>query len=113
MVRQEPMMVIAAALNVVIIMLIAFYPSLNPTPTEMAAASTISTALTSAIAAFLVTPWNLGVINTAVSTILVAAAAFGLHMQPASIAIVTGSVSTLLSYLMREKVSPVAVTARK
>jgi hypothetical protein len=111
-VRQEPMLVIGVVLNVAVVMIAAFAPGLHLTPTEMSAVVTISTALTSAAAAFLVVPAQLGVINAAVSTILVASAAFGLHMMPYAIALVTASVSSLLSYLMREKVSPVASVSR-
>lgn len=112
LVRQEPFLVIGAALNVAVVMVAAFSPAWHLSPTEMAAVSTIATALTSAAAAFLVIPVSLGVINTCVSTILVASAAFGLRMSPADIALVTASVSSLLSYLVREKVIPVAVIGR-
>ena len=104
--RNEPMMALGSGLNVVVLMIAAFAPGLSLTPVQMAAVGTISTALTSASAAFLATPVQLGVINSAVTTTLVAAAAFGLHMTPAAIALAGGAVSSGLSYLMREKLTP-------
>jgi hypothetical protein len=115
-VRQEPMMVIGAALNVVVVLAAAFIPvafGTRLTQDEMAALSTISTALTSAGAALMTTPVRLGVINSAVSTSLVAGAAFGLNLSPSNIAVITGSLATLLSYLMREKVQAVQHNDRR
>jgi hypothetical protein len=105
------MMVIGAALNILAVIVGAFLlPTLfhiHLSQEQMAALATISTAVTSIIAGLLVRPIHLGVINTAVSTALVATAAFGLHITPANIAEVTGVITAILSYLMREKVTAI------
>jgi uncharacterized membrane protein YfcA len=108
LIRREPVLVIGVGLAVAVMMIIAFVPHL--TPTEVAAVSTIVTAVTAIISAFLVKPANVAVISAAISTGLVAAAAFGLHLSPAVIATVASTVVAVLGYLLREKVSPVVGT---
>jgi hypothetical protein len=105
LIRREPALVIGAGVSTIIIMCLGFIPHL--TPTEMAAAATITTVVTAIVTAFLTQPVNVSVISGAFTTGLVAASAFGLHLKPAAIAVIGSAVIVLLNYLLREKVSPV------
>ncbi len=108
LVRQEPVLLSHVGLTTVVISALAFYPGLHLTPAEAASIATIATAVTSIAAAFLTAPANIGVVHTAVTTILVAAASFGLHLSASNVAVFTTVIVTVLGYLLREKVSPVA-----
>lgn len=110
LVRREPVLMVGTGLNTLIAMYFAFFPGIHLTAGQLAAVSTIATAITALVAAFLTKPANLGVINASLSTILVAAAAFGLHLDKGQIALVTSAVVAVLGYLLREKVSPVVGT---
>jgi hypothetical protein len=101
-------MTLHAGLSTGVITALAFIPHL--TPVEMAAAATITTAVTAILAAFLTRPVNLGVVHTAIVTGLVAAAAFGLHLTPQLTGVIASLIIVGLGYLMREKVSPVVGT---
>jgi hypothetical protein len=107
LVRREPVLMVGAGLNGLILMFFAFFPGFHLTSAELAAIGTISTALCALVGAFLTTPPNQGIISASISTILVAAAAFGLHLSPHTIAVVAAGIVTVMSYLLRHNVSPV------
>ena len=72
--------------------------------------SLMTAAVTAIVAAFLTKPVNLGVIHAALVTGLVAAAAFGLHLNPQETGVIASLIIVLLGYLMREKLTPVVGT---
>lgn len=108
LVRREPVLMVGAGLNALVLMYFSFFPGIHLTPGELAAIGTISTALCALVAAFLTTPANVGVIHASLTTILVAAAAFGLHLSDHQIAVVVTVIVTVLGYVHRMSVSPVA-----
>jgi hypothetical protein len=105
-IRREPVLLVGVGLAIVVMMATTF--PFHFTPVEIAAVSTITTAITAIVAAILVKPVNVALIHAALVTGLVAAAAFGLHLSPAMIAVAASAGVTVLGYLLREKVSPVA-----
>lgn len=107
LVRREPVMMIGAGLNSLILTYFSFFPGIHLTPGELAAIGTISTALCALAGAFLTTPANIGVIHASLTTILVAAAAFGLHLSDHQIAVAVSAIVIVLGWLHRSSVRPV------
>jgi hypothetical protein len=105
-VSSEPVLLAHVSLTTIVVGALAFFPGLHLTPAEMAAIATIATALTSIFAAYLAKPLNVGLISAGVTTILVAAAAFGLHLSPEGTAVATTAIVAVLGYLLREKLTP-------
>lgn len=105
-IRREPVLVIGTLLNAIVVLVTAFWPGHHLSPGDVAAASTIATAVTSIVVAMMVKPANLATIHAALITIMVAVAGFGLHLSQHSIALVATVIVTVLGYLLREKVSP-------
>ena len=108
LVRSEPVVTIGAFVSTLVVMFCTYFPGIHLSSGELAAVATIATAVTALIAAFLVTPVNLAVISGTLSTILVAATAFGLHLSSDQIASLAAGVVTLLGFILRGHVSPAA-----
>jgi hypothetical protein len=108
LVRREPIMTVHAGLSTAVISYLAF--AQHFTPAEMAAAATITAAVTAIVSAFLTAPVDLGTIHVGLVTGLVASAAFGLHLTPEATGFTASAIIVLLGYLMREKLTPVVGT---
>lgn len=83
----------------------------HASPTQTAAVATIGTALAAIITAFSTRPVSVPVITGAVSTIAVAAGAFGLHLTSAQIGAAVPVLGLVLSLVLRQAVTPL-VTLR-
>lgn len=111
-VRSQPVLVIGTLLNTLVIVFVTFVLprfGIHPSALQVATVSTISTAVASLVTALLVRPMNVAVIHTAVVTILVAVAGFGLHLSAAEIAYLATGIVALLGYMAHEKLSPITV----
>lgn len=102
-------MSISTMASILVVMLLTYLPGIHLTSTELAASATITVAVTAIIAVFMVHPANLAALSGAISTILVAATAFGLHLTGEQTAAVSSAIVMVIGYLLREKVSPVAI----
>lgn len=80
-------------------------------PAQTAAVATIGTALAAIITAFSTRPVSVPVITGAVSTIAVAAGAFGLHLTSAQIGAAVPVLGLVLSLVLRQAITPL-VTLR-
>jgi hypothetical protein len=111
LIRREPVLTAHVGLTTAVVSYLSFFPGVHLTPVELAAIATILTALTAGVSAFLTKPVSVSGIHTAVTTILVAATAFGLHLSTRDTAVTTTVIVTVLGYLLREKLTPVAGAA--
>lgn len=83
----------------------------HASPGQTAAIATIATALAAVITAFSARPVSVPVITGAVSTIAVAAGAFGLHLTATQIGAAVPELGLILSLILRQAVTPL-VTLR-
>ncbi len=105
-VRSYPVLAISTLATTLVVMFFTYFPGIHLTSTQLASVATIATAVAALIAAFLVTPVDLGVISGIVSTILVAATSFGLHLPNDQIAAVAAAIVAVLGYILHGHVSP-------
>lgn len=106
LVRTYPVLTISTIATTVVVMFFTYFPGIHLTATQLSSVATIATAVAALVAAFLVTPANLGVIGGIISTILVAATSFGLHLSNDLIAAVTAAIVAVLGYVLHGHVSP-------
>lgn len=77
--------------------------------TQEAAVTTFATALVGIYSWWKTTPHSVGGLVAAISTIAVAASAFGLHLSSAEIGAGAAILSGILALVLRSQVSPTAV----
>lgn len=99
----EPALILYV-INTGVSILVSF--GLNLGTTQTAAISTIATAVLGLIAAALTRPIVIPTITAALSTALVATAAFGWHLPPEKISGVVAAVSLVLGLVTRQLVVP-------
>ena len=104
LIRAEPA-VFANALAAIASVWAAF--GIRASPHQVAAVATIATAVAGIVTAWLARKASVAGITGAVTTIAVAAAAFGLHLSAAEIGALTPLVTLAVSLLLRQAVTPV------
>lgn len=103
--KYSPVFVLYA-LNTLVAALVTW--GLPLTTTQTAAISTIATAVLGLVAAFAVHPFPIPAATAAISTVLVAAAAFGFHLGQDKITALVGVVSLVAAYITHQLVTPQA-----
>lgn len=99
----EPAMILYS-INSLIALLVSF--GLDLTQVQVAAASTIATGVLAAITAILTRPFIVSVLTGAVTTVLTAGVAFGLHLSGDQIGTAVTMLSVVLALVLRANVSP-------
>lgn len=92
------------ALNTAVALGVSF--GLGWSPDQVAAVSTIATAVLAGIAAFMVRPISIGAFGAAATTALTAAAAFGFDWTTDQIGLTVAMISIVLGLLTHQSVSP-------
>lgn len=95
---------IAYAVNALVAMLVAW--GLDLTQDQVAAVSTITTAILAAVVAAMTRPVVVSTITGAAATVLTAFVAFGLHLSADQISTAVTVGSIVLALLLRANVSP-------
>ena len=103
--------VILYAVNAAVALLVAF--GLNMSHDQVAAVTTIATAVLSIAAAALTRPVTVSGVTAGVASLLTAAAAFGLHLSGDQVGTVVTALSIGLALLLRQNVSPAPALARQ
>lgn len=106
----EPAVIVYVA-NAAVAVLVAY--GLDLTQDQVAAVSTIATALVAVIAAVTTRPLVVSTLTGAVGTILAAVAAFGLELSEEQIGATVTAGSLVLALLLRQNVSPVPAVTRR
>ena len=102
--RREPA-ISAWALSAAAVAWAAF--GFRAPPHDVAAVSLIGTAIATILTALAARPVSVPVITGAVTEILTASAAFGLHLTSAQIGVATPLVSIVVSLLLRQALTPI------
>lgn len=92
------------ALNAGVALLVAF--GFDLTQAQVAAVTTIATAVLTIVAAVMTRPVVVSTITAAAASLLTAAAAFGLHLTANQTGAVVTALSIALALLLRQNVSP-------
>jgi hypothetical protein len=92
------------AINTAVALAVSF--GLDWSDTQVAAVSTIATALLAGAAALSVRPIAIGMFGAAAATALTAAAAFGFDWTPEQIGLTVAAISIVLGFLTHQSVSP-------
>lgn len=103
--------VLLYALNAGVALLVAF--GLPLSQGQVAAVTTIATAVLSIATAFLTRPVVVPTVTAAVASLLTAAAAFGLHLSANQMGAVVTALSVVLALLLRQNVTPAPAVARR
>lgn len=92
------------ALNTAVALFVSFGLPLNSD--QVAAVSTIATALLAGYAALKVRPVAIAMFGAAAATALTAATAFGFDLKPDQIGLLVAAISIVLGFLTHQSVSP-------
>lgn len=92
------------AINTAVALAVSF--GLSWSDTQVAAVSTIATAVFGGVAALMVRPVAIGMFGAAAATALSAAAAFGFSWTPNQIGLAVAAISIVLGFLTHQSVSP-------
>lgn len=103
--------VLLYALNAGVALLVAF--GLPLSQSQVAAVTTIATAVLSIATAIMTRPIVVSTITAAVASLLTAGAAFGLHLSANQTGAVVTALSIGLALLLRQNVSPAPALARR
>lgn len=103
--------VVAWAVNGGIATVLAFLLGLNAP--EMAAVTTITTALAAIATAIKARPVSVSIVTGALATIAEATAAFGFHMPATVVAAITAVASAVLGLMFRQNLTPAVKLANK
>jgi hypothetical protein len=103
--RYEPAMIVYAV-NAAVALVVAFGANLSHD--QVAAVTTVTTAVLAIVTAVLTRPIVVSTITGAVGTALAAVAAFGLHLSADQIGATVTALSIALALLLRSNVSPAA-----
>lgn len=101
--RREPA-VWLYVINSAVALIVAYGVDLSQT--QVAAVSTIATAFFAGWAAIITRPFVVSALTGAMSTMLTAAAAFGLHMSADQLSTTVTGLSIVLALVLRANVSP-------
>ena len=103
--------VLLYALNAGVALLVAF--GFDLTQAQVAAVTTIATAVLTIVAAVMTRPVVVSTVTAAVASLLTAAAAFGLHLSANQTGAVVTALSIGLALLLRQNVTPAPAVTRR
>lgn len=98
------------ALNAGVALLVAY--GLPMSHTQVAAVTTIATAILTIVTALMTRPVNVSALTAAVGTGLAAAAAFGLHLSADQVGTAVAALSIVLALILRANVTPAPALRR-